>query len=479
MADTSVILLPNGENFLLRVGYSNAEGGGVLALVIISCFSMIAVVGLLFAIALSAWNTRKSVNPNMFVRSHAAAYLISLLLCDLMQAIGSIMNAEWYMKNAVEFNTMCVAQGAIKHVADVGTAIWSLIIALHTFWILFLRLETRRYILIFTLVGGWSAVGTIVIAGPAALNTTHNGPFFGISGYWCWISEHYYVPRITLDYMFLFASALFSFVLYAMIFFRLRGNIQVKGGKLTIKRHCDIQLQGKESTDSSIISVAKMMLLYPVAYTIMILPIAICRFADWSGHEVPFAATIFSDSIFLLSGLVNVVLFTTTRRVLPPHSVIPRRFSRSSSTKSSSTGSSRTMVIDEDDDLEKFKYKAQSTYIDHHANWTGRETGMLKTVSSPDDDAGSTSSYPNQSTESLPYLAPVHMPAHMPVPHQLPHAPAKPSPNEDRFERISLDNASRGGSSSYWHSHDHEHPRDRPEPSSPIVATEQVALSYS
>ena len=29
-----------------------------------------------------------------------------------------------------------------------------------------------------------------------------------------------------------------------------------------------------------------------VAYTILLLPIAACRFAEWSGHEVPFAVTI-------------------------------------------------------------------------------------------------------------------------------------------------------------------------------------------
>ncbi|KAL0956221.1 hypothetical protein HGRIS_002377 [Hohenbuehelia grisea] len=49
----------------------------------------------------------------------------------------------------------------------------------------------------------------------------------------------------------------------------------------------------------------------------MILPIAVMRFCSFSGHHVPFGVTIFGGSIFLLSGLVNVVLFTTTRRILP------------------------------------------------------------------------------------------------------------------------------------------------------------------
>ena len=116
----------------------------------------------------------------------------------------------------------------------------------------------------------------------------------------------------------MFVSAFFSFLLYLMIFFRLRGNIVPKGWRLKFQRRKKFPSQ-TQTTDSTIIAVAKMMLLYPVsllrslvwhhrepeywwsrlfyvlqiAYTIMILPIAICRFADWSGHEIPFAVTIF------------------------------------------------------------------------------------------------------------------------------------------------------------------------------------------
>lgn len=57
-----------------------------------------------------------------------------------------------------------------------------------------------------------------------------------------------------------------------------------------------------------------------MAYTIIILPIAAARFSSFAGSDVPFAATIFCDTVFLFSGLVNVVLFTCTRRMLPPDS---------------------------------------------------------------------------------------------------------------------------------------------------------------
>ncbi|KAK7685356.1 hypothetical protein QCA50_011720 [Cerrena zonata] len=282
----------------------------------------------------------------------------------------------------------------------------------------------------------------------------------------------------------MFVSAFFSFILYLMIFFRLRGNIVPKGWRLKFRRRKVFPSQA-ETTDSSIIAVAKMMLLYPIAYTIMILPIAVCRFADWTGHEIPFAVTIFSDSIFLLSGLVNVILFTTTRRVLPQHSVIPHRFSRSLKSQSTSSAGSKTL-IDEDIDLEKSKDKFQPTYIDHdNENWAGKGTNMFKTVDSPDDDGRSDYSYPSRSN-SLPTTDPVQMPVpqHNHNQHdqydQYPHPPGVPrhSPGEDRFERVSLDSSSATSSPRFEHHHEgHDH--DRSEPESPLVATDYILRSPS
>lgn len=328
MINTSTVRLPNGQDFLARMPVVGGEASGLVVLVVTSSISIAAVVMLLGAIALSAWNTRKSVNPHMFVRSHAAAYLVSLLLCDLLQAVGSLMNARWVRERAVAFSPFCEAQGAIKQLADVGTAVWALVIAMHTFWVLFLQWDLRRYVLVSTIVFNWSAIGAFVIAGPATLNVKHNGPFYGISGYWCWISDQYPGARIALDYMFMFVSAFLSFVLYSLVFLRIRGNILVAGWRWRLRVHHSTDSARGLSADSQTVTVAKQMLLYPVAYTCIILPIAISRFAAWSGADVSFAATIFTDSIYLLSGLINVALFCLTRRVLPRHSVITTRFTR-------------------------------------------------------------------------------------------------------------------------------------------------------
>ncbi|EGO25578.1 hypothetical protein SERLADRAFT_465926 [Serpula lacrymans var. lacrymans S7.9] len=310
----------------LEVVYTTSETHAIVTLIVVSCVSVVAVVGLLCAISISAYNTRASSDKNLFVRTHVAAYFVSLLCSDLLQAVGSIMNEEWIRQHVLTTGTFCVAQGAIKQAADVGTAMWSLIIAIHTFCILFLRMQMRPYSLWLTLLGGWSVVAGIVISGPLAYDNSDRGPFYGISGYWCWISANYATERITLDYMIMFISAVLSFILYSSIFLRLRGNIIIHGWHITFRfrKRTSSSWRGRDFAGNQMMMIAKQMLLYPIAYTILILPIAAARFSSWAGKDVPFAVTIFCDAVFLFSGAVNVTLFTTTRRILPPDSIMRR-----------------------------------------------------------------------------------------------------------------------------------------------------------
>jgi len=174
-----------------------------------------------------------------------------------------------------------------------------------------------------TLVGANTIIVLLVCLGPAALDSKIRGPFYGISGYWCWITDEYKSERITMDYMIMFLSAILSFILYTLVFLRMRGNIVVNGLHIRFRLAKSESRRGKLYAQSYALKIARQMLLYPVAYTIVILPIAAARFCEWSGRDVPFTVTIFSDVVFLLSGVVNVLLFCATRRILPARSVVP------------------------------------------------------------------------------------------------------------------------------------------------------------
>jgi hypothetical protein len=65
----------------------------------------------------------------------------------------------------------------LKQTADVATAFWTLVIAIHTFCLICLGLKSSRFTLWMTLIAGWSGIGAIVIAGPAAQYTPRHEPF--------------------------------------------------------------------------------------------------------------------------------------------------------------------------------------------------------------------------------------------------------------------------------------------------------------
>ena len=58
---------------------------------------------------------------------------------------------------------------------------------------------------------------------------------------------------------------------------------------------------------------AHKLLSYPLAYSLMVLPVSIARWSLFNHKEVSSAATFFSVSIFNLSGAINVLLFLIVR----------------------------------------------------------------------------------------------------------------------------------------------------------------------
>jgi hypothetical protein len=308
--------MPSNVLAPFRMDYTAQQSTGVSILVVVSLLSFVAVLVLLLAIALSAFNTRHSHDRFLFVRTHAAAYFLSLMVCWLIQCTASIMSSHWLKDNIILSGNFCNIQGALKHVADVGLAVWTLVMAGNTFSHLFLEMNPKRYVMWIVLVSGWIFTGIVVGAGPAiALSSKNRGPFYNINGVWCSISPDYEVQVVTLGYLLILLSAVLSAILYGMTFLRIRGNIVRNGWAIKFRRVRDTA--DKYYSNDKAQLVAKQMMLFPVAYAVLILPIAITRFIVWSGKTVPFELTIFSSSVYVLSGFTNVFIFTTTRRILP------------------------------------------------------------------------------------------------------------------------------------------------------------------
>lgn len=308
--------------------YTSKESVGVSLLVVTSCLSLTAVLGLFVLLAAAAWSNRTSKSKIHFFRSNVASYFICLLVADLIQAIASIMNARWVQLGGVHEGQFCTTQAVLKQISDVGAAIWSLVVSVQTFCLLFYQLQSPRWVGYTVLGFANSLVIIFTFLGPVVYKNKPGGDFYGISGYWCWVTAEYDMARMTLDYMVLFLSSTLSFILYTLVFFRLRGNIVVTGWHVRFRmlEKDESGWRGRQHADTQALSIAKQMILHPIAYTVLFLPIAILRLCEWTGHSVSLPVMMLCDSIFLLAGVVDVVLFCTIRRVIPVKQVTKALF---------------------------------------------------------------------------------------------------------------------------------------------------------
>lgn len=306
--------------------YQGGEAAGVVVIILGAGISLVAVIGLLITLGIASVKpSLQATRQSLFMQSSFGTYFVSLLFADIIQATGSFMNIRWVNATRITSGGFCTAQGSIKNVGNVASAVWTLVIAGHVFNLLFLRMAQKKYVALAVAIATWSFIGAVAIFGPAVLEKS--GPFFGIAGYWCWITEQYPGARVGLEYFWMFFSAIMSFILYMLVFLRLRGNIIIEGWKPRFKwvpRSKAWQLQAtRDAVDAHMTALARQMLWYPVGYTIVIVPIAIARFISAGDTDVPFGWTVFADTLFMLSGFINVVLFLSTRKYLPAPTVLP------------------------------------------------------------------------------------------------------------------------------------------------------------
>jgi hypothetical protein len=147
--------------------------------------------------------------------------------------------------------------------------------------------------------------------------------------YWCWIGSGFDAERIAGEYFWLWTAALSSIFFYTLLFFRLRGNIQVdpqdwKHIRIRLRPHLRVPQGAPSFLDApftAACSEAMTMIWYPISYTILVLPLSIVRWRTFRAPgqqpiQTPFAVTAVVITIFGLSGVVNVMLIMLTRRNL-------------------------------------------------------------------------------------------------------------------------------------------------------------------
>ncbi|KAG8811750.1 hypothetical protein FRB91_009895 [Serendipita sp. 411] len=319
--------MPTEWSVGVRVGVGILSIAGVL-----SFFSTAILVGF---ILISASKHRSEDHD--FSRSHLAAYFVCLLFCDAVEGVSSMLSFGPVAKDMITEGALCTAQAALKQFGLVGAALWLLVISIHTFSLLFYQVHPPRWVFFWTLSGVWVLILVIILIGPAILRPTRSVPFYGNVGMWCWIRTEYSVERYALHYGWQWLSAFVSLILYTLLFFRLRGNIQVDGwhfhfqhrpnftilpvAKLLPTTGPGIRRLSSTSSrhmvpmvDLQVQKIARNMMLYPIAYIFLLLPQSLVRFLDSAAHKkIPDSIKLLAATLLWLNGLVDAILFTLTR----------------------------------------------------------------------------------------------------------------------------------------------------------------------
>ncbi|KDQ15114.1 hypothetical protein BOTBODRAFT_174282 [Botryobasidium botryosum FD-172 SS1] len=299
--------------------FTFGERLGLVFIAQAACLSALAVtffLGYKLVGALKNWFLpRPQARYDDFPLSHVEIYFINLMISDLVQAIGAMMNIGWVIHARVIENELCIAQAAFKQIGDVGVALSVMAISIHTFCVLFFKWTPPSSPLLAIVVIG--LIWLFLILDTSVGYTTHTH-YYGQNGYWCWIDDSYRAQEIVSEYLWMWLTAILNIFLYFLLFFCLRGNIITTGRRVRWRWIKSEETWVVPDTSLRHTAIARQMLWYPVAYMAVILPISAVRFLSFYNHKVAFPCTVFGGVLLGLSGVINVTLYSLTRPLLHP-----------------------------------------------------------------------------------------------------------------------------------------------------------------
>jgi len=284
--------------------------GDSIGLAFIAEVSFISAISIVVIFIWIGWNVRwyRKTFPKgdwkLFQRP-ADIYMFSLFVFDLLQAIGGILNTRWAHRGIVMTGPYCTAQGIVEEIGEVGVALISVLLAIHTFVAALWQVGLQARGVALGMVCFASVSITLWVAIGAGVHKNYEAP----TPYWCWISPKFRGMRLGGEYIWLWIALFASAILYIPLYFWAEGRLSVDE-ESWYKIHMS-------DTDRRVgyaqRRVALGMLLYPLTSSFVLLPLFIPRWLVFSHHHVPSAAVFFGDAMFNLSGVIDVLLFLIIR----------------------------------------------------------------------------------------------------------------------------------------------------------------------
>jgi len=215
------------------------------------------------------------------------------------------MSLKWVHQQSVSCSGYCSGQGIMQNIGETGSAMATIAIAVHTFVVIVFRWRIERlWFPVLVVASIWIFCILFPIINWARFRKNEK-PFLFPSPYWCWIGAR---PGLQIggEYVWLWIAALVSILLYVPLFFVIRGN-------LDIDEHWWWKLRFNRDADQADSALSFQMLLYPMAYSVLVIPLSVCRWFQFSNHQISTAARFGPFTLFSLMGLVNVVLLRLLR----------------------------------------------------------------------------------------------------------------------------------------------------------------------
>ncbi|CAE6405583.1 unnamed protein product [Rhizoctonia solani] len=310
------------------------------------CISFAGVLLLFGVIFLKYRRNRKSCPVDhraVLLRSNLDVYMINLFVSELLMSLGGVLDAKWANESTVYCGGYCDAQGSLQYLGETSVALWTLAVTLHTWQsvVRARRIPFRWPLCLVVMAIIWGFVFLFNFVALSQRPRDGEDRYFTPGPFWCWINPKYSNERLLGEYLWLWVAGFGNLLVYIPLFLLLRGNI-VLGNEgfrshrwhLTPPPVCNaFRTETQSEANSSmpddaydedkIRKEATKMLWYPAAYTILVLPLSIVRWADLQviekqGGELGFnsqmaTATLVFHAIFRLSGVINVILVLTTR----------------------------------------------------------------------------------------------------------------------------------------------------------------------
>ncbi|KAJ5999936.1 hypothetical protein N7481_000345 [Penicillium waksmanii] len=275
---------------------------GLIAVSIMALLSFLATSSLLGFITyrLIFWKLhfKRYIGYNQYI-----ILIYNLVLADFLQSIAYLICLKWIIDDKIQSGTAaCFLQGLWLQMANPGSGLFVLGIAFHTFLLIVWGYKMTHKTFVTFVCGIWSMVLILMII-PLA---THGADAFVPSGAWCWIKEDYEALRLWSHYFWIFLAEFGTVCLYAVMYTQLRR--QISASSILGNSH----IEGLKRLRR----VVGYMTIYPIVYVVLSLPLAAGRMANMSGKMPSVAFFCSAGAIITSSGLVDVILYTLTRRNL-------------------------------------------------------------------------------------------------------------------------------------------------------------------